>query len=156
MAGYCVSAMIRGSRSACGRLQRMTMPPAAVLRLLALLPLTVALLACSSQPSKPPAASSADMATVEPVTITWSFWGDDWELAINERMVRAFERDYPQIKVRVEHRPWGQYFSWLRDEWRAGRSPDVAFLNYIPSYVALGELEPLDRFVAADSAQLND
>ena len=134
------------------------MPPAAVLRLrlLALLPLLLVLLACSNGSSTSPAVSSTATATAEPATITWSFWGDDWEVAINQRMLRAFERDHPQIKVHTEHRPWGAYFSWLRDEWRAGRSPDVIFLNYVPSYVALGELEPLDRFVAADNMQLND
>ncbi|MFN8557717.1 MAG: sugar ABC transporter substrate-binding protein [Dehalococcoidia bacterium] len=89
-------------------------------------------------------------------TITWSYWGDAWEGAVNRRLVRAFEREHPDIKVQVVHKPWSEYFTWLRGEWQAGRSPDVMFLNYIPNYVAQGELEPLDRYVARDGMALDD
>jgi multiple sugar transport system substrate-binding protein len=85
-----------------------------------------------------------------PVTITWSFWGDPWEAAVNERVARAFERDHHGIRVETVHRPWSQYFTWLAEEWTDGRSPDVIFLNSIPSYAVSGELEPIDHFVARD------
>lgn len=91
-----------------------------------------------------------------PITVTWSFWGDDWERSVNQRIIRAFEREHPGIRVKAEHRPWREYFTWLRGEWQAGRSPDVMFLNYIPTYVALGELEPLDPYIARDSLPLDD
>ena len=131
------------------------MPLHALPRLLLLVPALLALFACSTRGSSSDKTDAmATPGSASPVTITWSFWGDDWEVAVNQRMVRAFERDFPHIKVRTEHHPWSEYFTWLRDEWRAGRSPDVMFLNYIPSYVVTGELEPLDRF--ADSAQLAD
>lgn len=126
------------------------------LRLLALLPLLLAFVACSDKSSAPVVTATATDIAADPVTITWAYWGDDWEAAVNQRMLRVFEREYPQIKVRTEHRPWGQYFSWLKEEWRAGRSPDVMFLNYIPTYAAMGELEPLDRFAATDAAGLSD
>jgi multiple sugar transport system substrate-binding protein len=91
-----------------------------------------------------------------PITITWSFWGDPWEREFNRRLARAFELEHPGIQVRLEHHPWGEYFAWLRGEWRVGRSPDVMFLNYIPSYAASGELEPIDAFVARDRFDLSD
>lgn len=126
---------------------------------LALTALSLALiLAACSDSAKPPtqtaAVSTAD--TSPPVTITWSFWGDAWEVQTNERIVRTFERENPNIKVQLEHRPWNEYFDWLRGEWQAGRSPDLMFLNYIPSYVALGELEPIDGYVARDTYDLTD
>src|SRR5207249_2088012 len=79
-----------------------------------------------------------------------------WETEYNGRVARAFEREHPAIRVQLDHHPWNQYFEWLRGEWQAGRSPDVMFLNYIPAYVALGELEAIDRYVERDAMQLDD
>lgn len=106
--------------------------------------------------SEPAATRTGTGTPPAPVTITWSFWGDPWEREFNGRIARAFELEHPGIQVRLEHRPWGEYFTWLRGEWQAGRSPDVLFLNYIPSYVALGELEPIDALVERDRFDLSD
>ena len=125
------------------------------LSLLALLSLLF-LAACSKDHAPRARQNAPPSGLAEPVTVTWSFWGDDWEVIANQRIVRAFEREYPQIKVNMVHRPWNSYFTWLRSEWAEGRSPDVMFLNYIPSYAGSGELEPVDRFVAGDAAQLAD
>jgi ABC-type glycerol-3-phosphate transport system substrate-binding protein len=122
----------------------------------ALLVAAVGLTACSDHDRAPSPDASNATATAQPVTITWSFWGDDWELAVNQRMARAFEEEHPGIHVEIVHRPWSQYFTWLREEWRDGRSPDVMFLNYIPSYVAMGELEPLDRYVKNEATLMAD
>jgi multiple sugar transport system substrate-binding protein len=115
----------------------------------------LALIGCSSTHSS---QSTAPAAGRDPhsLTIRWAFWGDDWEVAVNQRMARAFELEHPEIKVQMEHHTWSGYFGWLRSEWRAGRSPDVMFLNYIPSYVALGELEPIDGFLQDNSTLLSD
>jgi multiple sugar transport system substrate-binding protein len=123
-----------------------------ILLSLAILPIAAA---CSDSPPAPSATRPTQQAAPQQ-TVTWSFWGDPWELAVNQRVVRAFEREHPTIRVRIEHHPWGEYFPWLRGEWQAGRSPDVMFLNYIPTYVAMGELEPLDGYVTRDSASLDD
>ncbi len=133
------------------------MPRRTLPRLILLLPALLALFACSTRGSSSDKTDAmATPGSASPVTITWSFWGDPWELAVNQRIVRAFERDHPGIKVQVAHRPWGEYFDWLRGEWRAGRSPDVMFLNYIPSYVVTGELEPLDGYIQRDGVTLGD
>lgn len=125
-------------------------------RLLVLATLLVCI-SCSRDSAPPLSTNVAAVPpTAEPVTITWSVWGDAWEDTVNRKVVRAFERDHPGIRVELIHRPWSQYFVYLRDEWQVGRSPDVMFLNYIPSYAALGELEPLDRFVSRDDPQLAD
>lgn len=125
-------------------------------RLGVFLPFVVAALACSGNQSATPVADTSQVEPTPPVTITWSFWGDEWELAQNQRIVRAFEREHPSIRVQIAHHSWSTYFGWLRDEWQAGRSPDVMFLNYIPSYVLHGELEPLDRYLARDWISLED
>ncbi len=131
------------------------------LRFAALLPLLPFILVFST------ACAGSDSGAVRPqssaehdgspaVTVTWSFWGDDWEKEYNARIARAFEREHSGIKVELVHQPWAKYFDWLRGEWKAGHSPDVMFLNYIPSYVAINELEPLDRYVERDALRLDD
>jgi multiple sugar transport system substrate-binding protein len=126
------------------------------LLLLAATLIAVPALAGCSDARDSAASTSGAASAASPVTITWSFWGDNWELAVNQRMVRAFEQEHPGIRVEIQHHPWSRYFTWLREEWREGRSPDVMFLNYIPSYVAMGELEPIDRYVAGDDDLIDD
>jgi multiple sugar transport system substrate-binding protein len=118
--------------------------------------LTALLIAACSSGSSPAPSTLDRQEDHEPVTITWSFWGDDWETAVNERVARAFERDHSGIRIQTVQRPWSQYFAWLREEWAEGRSPDVMFLNYIPSYVATGELEPIERFIEREPDAIAD
>jgi multiple sugar transport system substrate-binding protein len=133
----------------------MPIGPIRRLIILLLVPILPIVTACSDSAPAPSAVHPTPTA-VPQTTVSWSFWGDSWELAVNQRIVRAFERENPDIYIRVEHHPWGEYFTWLRGEWQAGRSPDVMFLNYIPTYVAMGELEPLNAYVARDSVPLDD
>jgi multiple sugar transport system substrate-binding protein len=134
--------------------------PVALRRLLTwcvFFPALLLLAACSEHDSG--TRASATLTPIElppPVTITWSFWGDAWEEAINRRVARAFERDHPGIRVHLVHQPWNTYFDWLRGEWAAGRSPDVMFLNYIPAYVASGELEPIEPYIARDKESIDE
>lgn len=124
-----------------------------------LIPLILSLFvagACVSSSGASDRAQVAESPTPTPVTIRWSFWGDPWEAAINRRIVRAFEAEHPAIRVEMVHKPWSEYFTWLQREWSAGRSPDVMFLNYLPTYVPSGELEPLDAFVERDALNLDD
>jgi multiple sugar transport system substrate-binding protein len=91
-----------------------------------------------------------------PVQISWSFWGDPWQVEINRRVARAFEIENPGIKVELRHRPWPEYFTWLEEQWRAGSPPDVMFLNYIPARAPSGELEALDPYLQRDRFDLSD
>lgn len=123
----------------------------------ALFPALLLLAACSNRASQ--SRGNATLTPVDlpaPVTITWSFWGDAWEESINRRVARAFERDHPGIRVQLVYQPWNKYFDWLKGEWAADRSPDVMFLNYIPSYAAGGDLEPIDRYIARDNESLDE
>ena len=54
----------------------------------------------------PPEAEEAPVpGTDQPVTITWSFWGDPWEVDVNMRVIEVFEADFPDIKVEIMHEP---------------------------------------------------
>ncbi len=80
-------------------------------------------------------------------TITWSFWGDPGELPPFHAIIKAFEAQHPDIKVKIEHAPWSSYFTKLDTELAAHAGPDVMFLTNVPTYAARGVLEPLDSYV---------
>ncbi|TET15599.1 MAG: ABC transporter substrate-binding protein [Dehalococcoidia bacterium] len=91
-----------------------------------------------------------------PVTITWSFWGDPWEVDVNMRVIQVFETDYPNIKVEIRHEPWSTYFD-TAEEWLASDSPpDVMFLEDIPIYASRGLLENLEPYIDRDNYDLTD
>jgi multiple sugar transport system substrate-binding protein len=100
----------------------------------------------------PRAALPADGYSV----VTWSFWASPWELEINRRVARAFEREHPRIRLELIDHPWEEYFSWLTGEWAAGRSPDVMFINYVPVRAAQGMLADLEPRIAADGMDVGD
>lgn len=83
-------------------------------------------------------------------TITWSFWGDPGELPPNYEVIEAFEAEHPDIKIEVQHAPWGSYFDRLQTQMAGGTAPDVMFLNNIPSYASRGVLMPLGDLIARD------
>ncbi|MBX5493211.1 MAG: sugar ABC transporter substrate-binding protein [Chloroflexi bacterium] len=96
------------------------------------------------------------MSPEQVVTVSWSFWGSAWEKAITRRVVQAFEAEHPSIHVELIHKPWEEYFTWLAEEWAAGRSPDVMFINYVPMRAASGMLANLEPWLARDRVDLAD
>lgn len=122
------------------------------------LPLAVA---CGGA-GQPHAASNAAAATGSPsvtpaeTTITWAYWGDPQETSVNERIIRLFERDHPEISVQPRWAPYGDYLNKLQDWWRNGDAPDVAFLYDIPAFAPQGMLAPLNPFISRDHYDLSD
>lgn len=116
---------------------------------------TFLLAACSDdRPAEEVAASTPREAG--PVVVRFSFWGDDWEIQLNQRLIRTFEMDNPGIRVEPVHQPWNDYFTWLRGELNAGRAPDVMFIDPVPYYAAQGVLEPLEPYIQRDQVNTND
>lgn len=83
-------------------------------------------------------------------TITWSFWGDPGELPPNYEVIEAFHAAQDDIRIEVQHAPWGSYFDRIQTQMAGGTAPDVMFLNNIPSYASRGVLAPLDAWIARD------
>lgn len=131
----------------------------AVRRFGQLLVLLVSLGACSfgATPSPPPVVTLTPSPTPEPVTITWGYWGDPWEVEINERVIEVFETDNPHIRVESFHRPWSSYFKELRAMFDAGEPvPDVLFWSEIPNDVAKGYFMDLTERMEAENYDLKD
>ena len=128
-------------------------------------PLAVLLILTACAPATPapstavPApgrAGGAGTAGREPTTITWSFWGDQKEIEINQRIINAFHAVHPEIRVQIQHEPWPTYFQRLTDGWARAEAPDIMFLNNVPIYARTGALENLEPYIARDDYNTAD
>jgi multiple sugar transport system substrate-binding protein len=81
------------------------------------------------------------------------FWAMGREGEVVTEFVREFERTHPGIRVNVQQLPWTAAHEKLLTAFAGGTMPDIAQLGntWIPEFVALKALEPLDRYVATSS-----
>lgn len=93
-------------------------------------------------------AGSLVTAAAAQTTVSWSYWGDPGELPPNFEVIEQFEAANPDIAIETQHAPWASYFDRLQTQWAGGVSPDVMFLNNIPSYASRGVLAGLDDLIA--------
>ncbi len=122
---------------------------------LPLLILTACLSSAADNPSVPSTLPSSPEP--KPVTITWAYWGDPWEVAINERVINVFETDHPYIRVETFHRPWNDYFAELRPRLEAGEDvPDVLFWSEVANDVPKDYFMDLAPMIEAENYRLND
>ena len=68
-------------------------------------------------------------------------------------LVPEFERQNPGISVRVQQIPWSAAHEKLLTAYVGDATPDIAMLGntWVPEFVALDALEPLDARVAAST-----
>lgn len=112
-------------------------------------------------PTAPPATTRAASLPVvgnpaNPVQITWSFWGDATEVAINNRLKSVFEGRYPGVKINILNESWTNYFDKLKTEWVGDKTPDVMFLTNVPTWAATGIVEPIDSYIQRDKLDVGD
>lgn len=106
-------------------------------------------------PSSP--ATLSPTPRPEPVTLTWAFWGDSWEVEINEQIIEVFEADHPHIQIETFHRPWRSYFSELRPEFEAEEPvPDVLFWSEVANDAPRGYFMDLTPMMEAENYRLDD
>ncbi|HUG41632.1 MAG TPA: sugar ABC transporter substrate-binding protein [Longimicrobiales bacterium] len=106
-------------------------------RVAALVPLAAALLST--------ACGDRDDAPIE-----LRFWGMGREGEVVGELVREFERENPDIRVRVQQIPWTAAHEKLLTALVGDATPDVAQLGntWVPEFVALNALQPLEAWVA--------
>jgi len=82
------------------------------------------------------------------------FWAMGREGEVVVDLVREFERAHPGIRVNVQQLPWTAAHEKLLTAFAGGTTPDICQLGntWIPEFVALHALEPLDDQVAASQA----
>jgi multiple sugar transport system substrate-binding protein len=94
--------------------------------------LALVLCGCRTQPSGP--------TVVE-------FWAMGREGEVVQQLLPAFERQHPDIRVRVQQIPWSAAHEKLLTAFVGGAMPDIfqAGNTWIPEFVALGALDPLNE-----------
>jgi multiple sugar transport system substrate-binding protein len=87
------------------------------------------------------------------------FWAMGREGEVATRLLAAFERENPGLRVRVEQLPWSAAHEKLLTAFAGDATPDVAQMGntWLPELVALDALEPLDqRIRASRQVELGD
>ena len=67
------------------------------------------------------------------------------------QLLPGFEKEHPGIKVEVQQIPWSAAHEKLLTAFVGEATPDIAMLGntWVPEFVALDALEPLDARVAS-------
>lgn len=99
---------------------------------------------------------SSSTEETEQVTITWSTWGSPEELTRFKEFNAQFEKDNPDIKVKLEAvADYGEYHSKLLAQLVSGTAPDVFYLgdDKIGQFVDAGVLLGLNDLMESDASQ---
>ncbi len=84
---------------------------------------------------------------------TLRLWAMGREGEVVSELMPAFERANPGIRVNVQQIPWSAAHEKLLTAYVGDATPDIAMLGntWVPEFVALDALEPLDSRVSASS-----
>lgn len=110
----------------------------------------VVLSACS--PAAAPAGSAAGGAAApaaEQVLLRLTFWGDLADMPTWNWGLDQFKEAHPEIGIRWENTPWGEYWTKLQTEVAGGSIPDVVGMvsMYSQQYIRQGTLLGLNDFI---------
>jgi multiple sugar transport system substrate-binding protein len=107
--------------------------------------------ACTSGSSTPPTQAPVD----EPQTLNlWIFEGEDEFLPT---LTEAFEKEHPNITVKVTNIPEDNYVTKIDTALAAGSPPDIGYM-YETRWMKAGKILPLDDIIASeniDTSQYN-
>jgi multiple sugar transport system substrate-binding protein len=83
--------------------------------------------------------------------VTLEFWAMGREGEVVQELTREFERENPDIRVRVQQIPWSAAHEKLLTAYAGDAMPDVFQLGstWVPEFVALDAISPLDDRIAA-------
>ncbi|WP_444875212.1 sugar ABC transporter substrate-binding protein [Luteimonas endophytica] len=81
------------------------------------------------------------------------FWAMGREAEVVSELIVQFEREHPDIRVRVQHIPWTSAHEKLLTAFAADALPDICQLGntWVPEFAVLGALEPLGPYVASSA-----
>ncbi|MFP5111496.1 ABC transporter substrate-binding protein [Bacillaceae bacterium C204] len=91
------------------------------------------------------------------VEITYGFW-DKKQVPAVEEIVKLFNEKYPNIKVKTELTPYGQYFQKLETAATGGALPDVMWMNgaHVEQYAEGKVILPLSDLAKKDNFSLDN
>jgi multiple sugar transport system substrate-binding protein len=102
------------------------------------------------------AASDPVALSDEPVTLRFTWWGNDVRTAATEEVIAAFEAKYSNITIQPQFTDFGGYWDKLATETAANDSPDIIQMDekYISTYGGRGALYDLNEM--GDALDLSD
>lgn len=91
------------------------------------------------------------------VEITYGFW-DKNQVSAVEEIIKLFNEKYPNIKVKTELTPYGQYFQKLETAATGGALPDVMWMNgaHVNQYAEGKVILPLSDLAKEDNFSLDN
>ena len=115
---------------------------------------TLALTACGGSPAEPP--STAPTLSDEPVTLSFTWWGNDVRHEITEQLIAAFEAEHENITIEPQYTDWAGYWDKLATTVAAGDAPDIIQMDekQLSTYAANGVL--LDLSALGDGLPTDD
>jgi multiple sugar transport system substrate-binding protein len=114
---------------------------------------TLALAACAPTAAPAPAAEGEKKEEAKPaakeVELRLTFWGDLADMPTWKWGIGEFAKVHPEIKVKWENTPWGEYWTKLQTEVAGGTTPDVVGMvsMYSQQYIRQGTLLSLNPFI---------
>lgn len=102
------------------------------------------------------ASDDNDPDAGEKITITYGVWAGT-QTAAMEEIAAAFTKENPNITVKVEERPWPEYWSTLQTGAAGGTAPDAFWMlaQNIRPYAAGGQLLDVTDQIEADGVDLS-
>jgi len=102
-------------------------------------------------------AAAGCMQRASDVTVV-RFWAMGREGEVVSALIPDFEREHPGIRVDVQQLPWTAAHQKLLTAFAGDSTPDVCQLGntWVPEFVALGALEPLDAPIARAALDAGD
>lgn len=110
----------------------------------------LALTACAGgAPAEAP--DTAPTLSDEPVTLSFTWWGNDVRHEITEQLIVAFEAEHENITIEPQYTDWAGYWDKLATTVAAGDAPDIIQMDekQLSTYAANGVLLDLGTLGSA-------
>jgi multiple sugar transport system substrate-binding protein len=88
----------------------------------------LALAACGSSDS-PSGDTSSNGGNGKKAQITWDMWASGDDVAILENQLKIVQAELPDIDIKLQHAPWGDYFTKLTTNLASGNVACVTSMN---------------------------
>jgi multiple sugar transport system substrate-binding protein len=91
------------------------------------------------------------------VTLSYGMWDAAQQPAM-EKIIAEFNKEHPDIKVKIQLTPWDDYWTKLQTAATGGSAPDVFWMTlaYFQYYADGGALLPLDDQIAEDDVDMSN
>ncbi|MFE5408585.1 ABC transporter substrate-binding protein [Microbacterium sp. NPDC056569] len=112
------------------------------------------LTACGGAAEEP--AATGPTLSDEPVTLSFTWWGNDVRHGITEELIAAFEAEHENITIEPQYTDWAGYWDKLATTVAAGDAPDIIQMDekQLSTYAANGVL--LDLGTLGDQLPTGD